>query len=258
MPGFLFGRDRLHFADEGEGPPLLFLHGLGGNAENWILQRGTFACSNRVIALDLPGHGRSDGRDVSFLDYWRTIEALLDHLGIDATAICGLSKGARAGLMFAARRPERVTDAVVINAFVHLNAQDRQARLNLYDLLLRRDGGRLWAERLLDAMGVRAHPSIVRGFIRALAGIDPRHIRARFVELIDFDQRAELRRITVPTLLIRGDRDGFVPPYCVVELHARLANSRITHMRHCGHLPYLEDPPAFNAILQAFLSRPPA
>lgn len=254
MPNFIHDGCRLHYTQEGAGPALLLLHGLGGNTENWILQRQAFADSHRVLAIDLPGHGRSEGKDISFLDYWTAIGALLDHLEIERTAICGLSKGARAGLMFAARHSARVERIIVVNAFVHLQSADRQARLDLYDLLIHPNGGRAWAERLLDAMGVRANPAIVRGFIRSLDKIDPLHIRTRFNQLIEFDQRPELEMIDCPVLLVRGDRDGFVPRYCLDELRQLLPSPRIASMPHCGHLPYLENPSAFNTILAEFLS----
>ncbi|MDF0490077.1 alpha/beta hydrolase [Sphingomonas sp. H39-1-10] len=243
----------LSYTIEGTGPILLFLHGLGGNGENWVLQRKAFAPSHRVVALDLPGHGRSGGRDVSFIRYWEAIEALCDHLNAERIAICGLSKGARAGMMFAARFPDRVERIAVVNAFVHLTPADRQARLALYDLLVQPSGERAWAETLLAAMGVNEHRAIVRGFLKSLDSIDPKHIRARFQELIDFDQRPELADIRCPVLLVRGEQDGFVPPYCVEELHQLLDNSSIARLPHCGHLPYLEDPAAFNALLARFL-----
>jgi sigma-B regulation protein RsbQ len=143
MPSFMHDRRKLHYTLAGTGSVLLFVHGLGGNAENWRLQRAAFTSSHRVVALDLPGHGRSEGGNVRFKLYWKAIRTLCDHLDTQRITICGLSKGARAALMFAARHPDRVDRIVVINTFVHLNSADRQARLNLYDLLLEPDGGRL-------------------------------------------------------------------------------------------------------------------
>ncbi|KKW90377.1 hypothetical protein YP76_20510 [Sphingobium chungbukense] len=244
----------LSYTIEGSGPVLLFLHGLGGNAENWVLQRAAFARTHQVVALDLPGHGRSQGRDVPFTRYWESIEGICDHLGVTQLSLCGLSKGARAGLMFAARQPERVERIAVVNAFVHLTPADRQARLALYDVLIGPAGEQAWAKRLLSAMSVSGHPTIVRGFLKSLDSIDPHHIRARFQELIDYDQRPELAGIRCPVLLVRGEKDDFVPPYCVDEMHRLLTNSSIARLPDCGHLPYLEDPAAFNALLRHFLS----
>lgn len=253
MPFFIHEGKRLHYTLEGDGPILLFVHGLGGNAENWILQRKSFSRRHRVVALDLPGHGRSEGRDVGFRRYWQAILALCDHLGAETVAICGLSKGARASLMFAARRPERVSHIAVVNAFVHLRPADRAERLNLYDLLLESDGGRAWANRLLKMMGVSNYPAIVRGFQRSLGSIDPVHIRTIFRELLAFDQRPELANVQCPVLLLRGERDGFVPSYCVEELGRLLPLNFIARMPACGHLPYLEMPTHFDEILSNFL-----
>jgi alpha-beta hydrolase superfamily lysophospholipase len=76
----------LRYTLEGAGQALLFVHGLGGRAENWLFQRAAFAPVRRVIAIDLPGHGRSEGRDVSFDRYWDAIHALCDHLDIERIA----------------------------------------------------------------------------------------------------------------------------------------------------------------------------
>lgn len=254
MNSFLQDDLRIHYTIDGQGPPILFVHGLGGNADNWLLQRKAFARHNRVIAVDLPGHGRSDGREVPFLAYWKTLLALCDYLAIDRVAVCGLSKGARAALMFAVRHPDRVASVTVINAFAHLTPEDARARHDLYDLLLRTDGGRLWADILLEQMGVTQHDGIVRGFYRSLLAINPQHIWERFNELLSFDQRTELAGVLCPVLLVRGEQDGFVPPYCVAELHDAMPRSTVVRMPDCGHLPYLEQPERFNAILEDFLT----
>jgi sigma-B regulation protein RsbQ len=217
----------LRYTLEGAGQALLFVHGLGGRAENWLLQRAVFAPVRRVIAIDLPGHGRSEGRDVSFDRYWEAIYALCDHLHIERIAICGLSLGARAALMLAARHPELVERIVVVNAFVHLKPADQQERLDLYDLLLKPDEDRAWAVQLLHAMGVARYSAIVQGFLQSLNSIDPQHIRARFREVVAFDQRAELADVRCPVLLVRGERDAFVPDYCAAELRRRLRHPRL-------------------------------
>ncbi len=245
---------QIHYVAAGQGAPVLFLHGLGGRVENWVHQIAFVSKTHQAIAIDLPGHGRSEGREVSFLEYWRSIEALLDHLEVSSVTMCGLSKGARAGLMLAARRPERVSGMVVVNAFTHLTPEDAARRKALYDLLTLGDGGASWAEALLDQMGVRAHPAIVRGFRRSLQDIDPAHIRARFSEMVDFDQRPELKEIRCPTLIVRGERDDFVPAYCASDLHTGINGAGKVTL-DLGHLPYLEDPSAVNAAIGAWLDR---
>jgi pimeloyl-ACP methyl ester carboxylesterase len=243
----------LHYQDEGSGPAIVLLHGLGGNAENWLHQRHVLSATHRVLSLDLPGHGLSTGRSIAFTDYQRAIEAMLDHAGVAQATLCGLSKGARAGIVFAAGHPERVSRMVIVNAFLHLEPEDRAKRLTLYDLLLEADGPRRWAEQLLHLMGVTDHPTIVRGFHRSLERIDPLHIRRIFREQIDWDQRPELRHIACPVLVVQGRHDGFIPPYCPDAILAGLRGAERAIME-TGHLPYLEAPAAFNRLVSDFLA----
>ena len=251
---FEWNGETLHYNDEGSGPAVALLHGLGGNAENWLLQRRYLSATHRVLSLDLPGHGLSTGRSVHFADYWRAIEAMLDHAGVADVTLCGLSKGARAELAFAARRPDRVTGMVIVNAFLHLEPGDRARRLALYDLLLEEGGANRWADQLLALMGVEHHPAIVRGFRRSLDHIDPLHIRRIFREQVDWDQRTDLRRISCPVLVVQGEKDGFIPAYCADEIRAGLVNSAFVVL-DTGHLPYLEMPTQFNFCLSEFLMR---
>lgn len=251
---FPFAGQTLHCLDAGEGPVLLFLHGLGGNALNWTHQQRHFASTHRVLCLDLPGHGKSQGREMPFDRYWEAAEALLDRLNLASASVCGLSKGARAGMALAARRPERVDALVVVNAFVHLDDEDKRKRVALYELLAGgRAGAQAWAERLLECMGVADHATIARGLMKSLDQIDPTHIRRVFMELIEQDQRPEAATIGCPTLLVRGEQDGFIPLYCLDALHGLIVGAVVERMAYCGHLPYLEDPVRFNAVVERFL-----
>ena len=245
--------ETIHYVDEGNGPVLVLLHGLGGNAENWLLQRRHFSATHRVLSLDLPGHGRSTGRSVSFADYAQVIEAMLDHAGVARATLCGLSKGARTGIGFAARHPHRIAGMVIVNAFLHLEADDRTRRLALYDLLLEEDGLERWADQLLNLMGVEGHPAIVRGFHRSLESLDPAHIRGIFRQQIDWDQRPDLQHISCPVLVVQGMRDGFIPGYCADDMLDGLRDGRRVVL-DTGHLPYLEAPAVFNRVLSDFLS----
>jgi sigma-B regulation protein RsbQ len=169
--------------------------------------------------------------------------------------MCGLSKGARVALGVANHAPSLVGKLIVVNAFVNLTLSDKVARIALYDLLGRDDGGRMWAESLLREMGITNESAIARGLIRSLTQIDPHHIRSLFGELIEYDQRGELSSIQCPTLIVRGSHDNFVPEYCALELHRLIAGSELVCLNGCGHLPYLEDPALFNRIVEQFIGR---
>jgi pimeloyl-ACP methyl ester carboxylesterase len=74
------GNADIYFSDEGEGIPVVFVHGLGGRSTNWAYQRRYFQRDYRIICPDLPGHGASSGQDLSFQSFAGIIIGLLDHL----------------------------------------------------------------------------------------------------------------------------------------------------------------------------------
>lgn len=257
---FEFETASIHFTLEGSGPPLVFLHGLGGRADNWLYQRRYFSRTRTVICPDMPGQGRSTGREIPFIRYADILHGLLDSLKVNHCEIVGLSKGARVGLTLAARFPECAASLVLVNTFVWLTIEDREKREQLYALLTNSDGGKEWARKLLTDMGIAPDSRIARGFTKSLSTIDPQHIRRIFLEVLQYDQTSELDKVRIPVLILRGEADHFVPPYCAAYLSERLASSESTVMPHCGHLPYLERPEEFNRLAERFLdrNRPPA
>ncbi|MBP2562563.1 pimeloyl-ACP methyl ester carboxylesterase [Neorhizobium galegae] len=246
--------ETLYYAVEGDGPALVLLHGLGGKADNWLLQRRHLSASHKVLSLDLPGHGSSTGRSMHFTDYWRAVDAMLNHAGVAQSAICGLSAGARVGLDFAARSSQRTTGLVIINAFVHMEPEDRLSRLAMYDLLTKENGAKLWAEQLLSLMGMEGHGAITRGFLKSVEAVDPLHIRRIFREQEEYDQRPQLKSLECPLLVVRGEKDDLVPGYCSDDILRQSKNGELVVL-DAGHLPYLETPTDFNRQLSKFLSR---
>jgi len=233
---------------------MLFLHGLGGNSNNWLYQRQYFKKSWTVVSLDLPGHGKSEGVEISFKEYANVLYELCNYLKLQKVVICGLSKGARVGVDFAIQYPSFVSSLIVVNAFPYLELKDRKERLEVYDLLSLHDNGKTWADTLLKAMGVEGNKVIVRGFYQSLQSIKPAHIQRLFAELVDYDQRPYLSNISCPALIIRGRNDDFVPKKYVREFEKYLKNTTFIEFENSGHLPYLEQPTSFNMTVETFLN----
>ncbi|EEK77437.1 hypothetical protein bcere0009_34560 [Bacillus cereus R309803] len=251
---FEYRNRKVFYNIEGSGPVMLFLHGLGGNSNNWLYQRQYFKKSWTVVSLDLPGHGKSEGVEISFKQYANVLYELCNYLKLQKVVICGLSKGARVGVDFAIQYPSFVSSIIVVNAFPYLELKDRKERLEVYDLLSIPDNGKTWADTLLKAMGVEGNKVIVRGFYQSLQSIKPAHIQRLFAELVDYDQRPYLSIIACPVLIIRGVNDYFVPEKYVREFEACLRNTIYVEFKHSGHLPYLEQPTSFNLTVDAFLN----
>jgi pimeloyl-ACP methyl ester carboxylesterase len=104
----------------GDGPALLFIHGLGGAWQNWLRNLPAFMPEYRVVAPDLPGFGESpmpaDGANVSIRSYAGAVDALCDELGIESAAVVGNSMGGFVGAELALSFPTRVTRLVLVSA----------------------------------------------------------------------------------------------------------------------------------------------
>lgn len=109
------------------------------------------------------------------------------------------------------------------------------------------------AVELLDQMGVRDRPVIVRGFLNSLKAIEPAHIRRIFSELVGYDQTEDLQRIECPTPVLTSENDRFIPDYCGPYIQRNLKHAQLKTIMGCGHLPYLQNPKQFNTILGTFL-----
>jgi sigma-B regulation protein RsbQ len=205
--------------------------------------------------MDLPGHGQSEGSNIGFMQYWKVVAALMEHLNLKSCTICGLSKGARVAVDLAEHRPEMVNALIMVNSFMHLRPDDKMERMNIYGLLDLDDGGEHWANILLREMGVMDKPSIVRGFKNSLKTMNRKHVQRLFYELANVDQRDILKSLDCPVMIIRGVKDHFVPEYYAQEIKEIVKHSEIVVMEQCGHLPYLEVPSEFNRNVELFLQR---
>ncbi|MGH9173131.1 MAG: alpha/beta fold hydrolase, partial [Vicinamibacterales bacterium] len=115
----------------GDGPPLVMLHGIGGNATQFRNQLDAFADSHTVIAWDAPGYGGSDdpGDDWQMPDYADALAGLLDVLGLDQFHLLGQSWGGVLAQVFSGRYPERVHSLILSDTSMGGGAQPEAERL---------------------------------------------------------------------------------------------------------------------------------
>jgi pimeloyl-ACP methyl ester carboxylesterase len=190
-------------AGKAEGAAVVLLHGAGSNALAWGADIGAYAESYRVFAVDLIGE---PGRSAPSRPSWEGdafagwLSDVLDGLGIERAALVGLSQGAWAALKFAVARPDRVSTLALLSPGGI--APDRLSFLMRAVLLS--PFGRRGAERMIDmVMGGRPLDPETR---RALATITT-HFKPRIGALPLFTDQ-ELRRLTMPVLLLMGSRDA--------------------------------------------------
>ena len=257
----------------GEGPPVVFVHGLAGSWQNWLEQLPVFARSNRVIALDLPGFGRSPMplEQITISLYARVLEQVMAVLEIDAAAVVGNSMGGFVSTELAIAFPQRVERLMLaapagISSVANRDALAKALWLRRIKPLLALGGA--WAAANADV--VTSRPWLRS---RALAGVAwrPGELPAQlvaeqvrgagkpgFIDALDanlnYDFRDRLPEIVCPTLVVWGDKDRVIPVRDAAVYTELIPNARKVIFPETGHVPMLERPVRFNALLKEFLS----
>jgi pimeloyl-ACP methyl ester carboxylesterase len=251
--------------DEGTGPSVVLLHGFPGSGADWEPVAHRLSGSFRILVLDLLGFGSSP-RPEAFRDLWidtqaTALAATLDDLGIDRFALVGHDYGGPIALTLARQHPERITHLAVMstNAFT-----DTPVDLPLSLLRIPAVGPLLdhafFSTPSLAALGRFA--SRTRG-VRASRN-DPgeaRTIRKIFGPVLRdlpglyADVEASLGEITIPTVVIWGDRDPFFPAEQGRRTAEAISGAEFVLLEGCGHLTPAERPNEVATALDHFIGR---
>jgi len=260
----------------GSGPPLLFVHGLGGCWQNWLENLAELALGHRVIAIDLPGFGASQmpTAAVSVTGYARTLELLCDALSVDAAAVVGNSMGGFVAAELAIASPERVERLVLVSAaglhIAELRLERALTRLRRVERTFARCGGyvasrsELFARRArlrrIVLAGVAAHPELLPAPLVAeqVAGAGRPGFMPALRAMAGYPLRHRLAQIACPALIVWGAHDRVVPVRDAAAFQRLIPDARKVVYPDTGHVPMLERPARFNADLRAFLGEAPA
>ena len=247
---------RMGFVETGGGDavPIIFLHGVGSDKKVWRPQLEHFGQSRRAIAFDYPGYGESELLDgASRDDFAAAILAAMDALGVEQADLCGLSLGGVIAIAMHARAPGRCASLILADTFaVHPDGQGIFERSTEASRTL---GMRALAEGRIDVLlGSEATPQLRAECVETMAAIDPAAYRlgAESVWLADQSERA--RAIDVPTLVICGTEDRITPSALSEELAGGIPGATLELIERAGHLANAEQPAAFNAAIDKFLS----
>ena len=251
----VFGQT-IKYYDVGSGPPLLLIHGIGGDADEWAFCFEPFSQSHRVIALDLLGFGRSDKPLIEYriAGFVEVVEEFLRALKIDRTAVLGESLGGWIASAFALKCPECVERLVLVDAAgvwgdistlpIDLRVSTRAHLRDVFRLVFH--DKRLATDALIN-MAYELHLERGDGYT-----IDSvlRHQRDGRERLDD-----AIGKLDVPALIVWGEQDELIPLAVGRNLHRLIPRSRLEVIPQCGHLPALERPAEFVKAVLGFLDR---
>ena len=237
---------------QGEATPIVFLHGVGSDKSVWRPQLDYFARTRRAIAFDYPGYGDSDPAppETTRDDYAAAVLSGMRALGIERAHVCGLSLGGIVAIAIHHLAADRCASLILADTFAcH---PDGQA---IYDRSIEgsRNLAAMAAARVEHLLAEPAEPSLKREIIETMARIDPEAYRIAAKAVWLADQHDRTKAIKVPTMIICGEFDRPTPPKLSRELQMTIAHSKLEIIGAAGHLTNIEQPRAFNRIVDEFL-----
>ncbi|MGY6037689.1 alpha/beta fold hydrolase [Aeromonas sp. AE23HZ002T15] len=251
----------MNFKEQGQGAPIVLIHGLFGSLDNLGLLARPLSEQFRVISIDLRNHGASfHSGEMTYPQQAADVLALLDHLGLAQVVIVGHSMGGKVAMQLAKQAPERVSKLVVADiapvAYPHARHKNVFAGLNatLANPPQSRSEAEATLARHIEIPGVRQF--LLKSFAKNDAGWGWRfnvpaleHNYANIMGWPDAQSRFE-----GPTLFIKGGDSDYVLPEYTQTVMAQFPAAKARVIAGTGHWLHAEKPVLFNKLVVDFLS----
>lgn len=258
----------IHYHEAGTGYPVILIHGSGPGAGGWSNfspNIAPLAENFRVLAIDVPGWGKSSAVRAQDSDSVEALRQFMDELGIEKAALVGNSMGGMISINMAIKHPERVSHLISMGA-------PGLARPQLFSPGGLSEGMKILLEgyknptkdvmrELADIMtfdSTLASEEMVTQ--RAAAAAERDDHRANFLAgfgkpdgFLRFSEARDIATITAPSLLIHGRDDRVVHFEHSLQLNTLIPNSRLYLINQCGHWAQLEHSEEFNRIVTDFI-----
>ena len=247
-----------HNTSHREGPGVLFLHGLGSCGEDWGLQIPIISERYWLLALDLPGHGRSSQPAgwLSIEDMAFQVASLVKEQAKSPVHVVGLSLGGAVAMQLALAHPEAVRSLTLVNTFAKLhsgsNGLFRKLVRIAFVALGRMDRVGQWV-----AAGLFPEPDqeLLRQAAAERIASNPRGAYLRAIwAATRFDIRDRLHEINIPTLVVAGELDKTVSMDAKKELASNIPDARLVVIPDSGHATPMDAAEEFNRTLLDYLS----
>jgi pimeloyl-ACP methyl ester carboxylesterase len=238
MSSSLSSAEVLYFTEHGSGAPLLLVHGLMVSGEMFGPVIEHFATRHRVIVPDLRGHGRSRGLPPPYTvaQLAADLSRLLDHLGIDSTAVLGYSQGGAIAQQLAVDHP-RQCDRLVLACTYAFNMATPSEWLegHLLPPLIFALGMRRFAKVVVSQGTKQLGKERADWLTGLMADQDRKLMMAAWRETMAFDSRRRLAEIGCPTLVVAGANDQAVPIHHAKMLHDGIPGSQLVIIDGADH-----------------------
>lgn len=246
----------IFYHDEGQGEPLLLVHGFPLSSDLYQPQRAALSRRFRVITPDLRGMGRSDPQPGYSMDtYADDLVALLDHLGVGQAIMGGMSMGGYVVFALLRRHPDRVKGLILIDTKAAADTEEgRQGRYKMIEQACDK-GATAIAEVMLPKMlteQTREQQPELAEFVRGMMAATPVDGITGALEAMAArpDSTPLLPSIQVPTLIVVGNEDQVTPTSVAQEMHKAIPSAELVIIDGAAHATTLERPAAVNQAIE--------
>jgi len=255
MSSTVVSSELLYFSERGSGSPLLLVHGLMVTGEMFDPVIEHFATQHRVIVPDLRGHGRSRGLPPPYTaaQLASDLSRLLDHLGIDSTAVLGYSQGGAIAQQLVLDHPKQCDRLVLACTYAFNMATFREwLEGHLAPLLIRLLSLRRFA-KLISQATKQLNKERANWLAGLIADQDQKLMLTAWRETMAFDSRHRLAEIRCPTLVIAGSNDVGVPIHHAKMLHDGIPSSQLVIIDGADHALIWTHTDEFMRVTDEFL-----
>ena len=279
------GGEVVHYVDfEGQGRPIVLVHGLGGSHANWLAVGPRLATQRRVVAIDLPGFGRSprSHRGANLEVMGEVLAQFIDAISDEPVHLMGNSMGGALSILEAAARPQRIKSAVLVCPALPPVAGTKPDPKFLATLML---ACLPFGHRLLGRRAAKAGPRQMVHELMRLCCVDPTRVPAHVVEAhlelarsrpsrpwadrafaeatrsvfmlltVGGSFRRAIQSLKVPTLIVHGKLDRLVDVRASRAAVAMAPQIELAELSDIGHTPQMEAPEEFLALVDRWLAR---
>lgn len=261
----LLNGSTLHYVVSGNAaaPPVVFVHGFPFSHEMWRGQMDVVASEGyRAIAYDVRGHGLSDVGDGQYTieSHVDDLFALLDHLKLDKSTIVGLSMGGYIALRALEREQRRFGAVALCDTRSEADTDEARVKRAVSARTVKQTGSAAYAADYVKSMftpeSFTTHPAAVEMIRQIIARTPPLSIAGTLIALAArTDTTGSLAAVTVPALILVGERDTVTPPPFSRSMQSRIPHAELHIVPGAAHMSNLENPAYFNDKLVSFLKR---
>jgi pimeloyl-ACP methyl ester carboxylesterase len=254
--------------EQGDHRPIVFIHGLSGQWQNWLENIPRFAEQRRVVAMDLPGFGMSEmPRDkISIELYGNFVAEMCRRLDVAPAVVVGNSMGGFVAAEVAIRAPEIVERLLLLSSAgvsqMDIAQRPLMAAAKVAGFLATVNlAGKRWiARRRVPRHWVMSlicrHPGGIKAdaiFEGLMKGADKPGFESALRGTIEYDFRDRIPQIGAPTIVVWGEKDMIIPVKDADAFVSMISGAQKIILKDTGHVPMFERPKAFNDVLEEFL-----